>query len=357
MRVNDRIKVLRESFAAHEVDSLLISRTADAAYLSGFTGDGCLLILPEEVRILTDPRYTEQAEREAPGAIVTDAKGKLADVLFGLREKSGRFGFDSSHLTYNTFVEISEKLKTPLVPLKNPVSPLRASKDARELNLIKKSADIAQAAFTNLRETIRPGVTEKEIADELEYIMRKLGASAAAFPTIAASAANASLPHYSVSERRLESGDAVLIDWGAYSSGYASDTTRMLFLGEPTSEHCRIHTAVLEAQTVGLEALAPEKKAVEVDAAARNYLKETGYGDLFTHGLGHGVGMEIHEAPGLSPRSEDILKEGMVVTVEPGLYKPGWGGIRIEDMAVVTAGGHELITSLPRDIESSIAGG
>ncbi len=357
MRVNDRIKALRESFAGHEVDSMLISRSADAAYLSGFTGSGHLLVMQEEVQILTDPRYTEQAEREAPGAIVMDAKGKLIDVLFDLRKKSGRLGFDTSHLTYNTFIEISEKLETPLVPLKNPVSPLRAAKDARELNLIKKSADIAQAAFTNLRESIRPGVMEKEIADELEYIMRKLGASSAAFPTIAASAANSSLPHHSVSERCLESGDAVLIDWGAYSSGYASDTTRMLFLGEPTDEHCRIHEAVLEAQRVGLEALAPGRKAAEVDAAARNYLKEAGYGDLFTHGLGHGVGMEVHEAPNFSPRSKDVLKEGMVVTVEPGLYKPGWGGIRIEDMAVVTAAGHELITSLPRDIESSITGG
>ncbi len=355
--MNKRVKALKASFAGHGVDSMLISRPADTAYLSRFTGSGCLLVLPEEVRILTDSRYTEQAAEEAPGAVVTDTKGKFADVLFGFRKKAGRLGFDSSYLTYNAFMEISAKLKKDLVPLNNPVSPLRAIKDAQELNLIKKCADIAQAAFTNLRETIGPGVTEKEAADELEYIMRKLGASSAAFPTIVASAANASLPHFSVSQRRFKPYDAVLIDWGVCSSGYNSDTTRMLFLNEPTTEYQKLHAAVLEAHKLGLAALRPGRKAVEVDAAARDYLRNAGYDDLFAHGLGHGVGREIHEAPNLSPRSKDILKEGMVVTIEPGLYRPGWGGIRIEDMAVVTATGYQLITSLPRDLEASIAGG
>jgi Xaa-Pro aminopeptidase len=200
-------------------------------------------------------------------------------------------------------------------------------------------------------------MTEKEVADEIEHLLRRNGASKGAFPAIIGSAENASLPHHTVSERVIEKGDAVLIDMGAVLSGYASDLTRMVFLGEPDEEQRNVYDAVLEAQARGIAAAAAGRTGVDVDAAARDFLKDAGYGDLFGHGLGHGVGLDVHESPVLSPRSRDTLEAGMVVTFEPGVYRRGWGGIRVEDMGVITESGCDLLTGLPRDIESAIGGG
>lgn len=353
--MNSRIDRLRELFPENEVDSLLVSRPSDVTYLSGFTGeDGFLLILPVETILLIDFRYLEQAEGETSGITLREIKGKIVDLLPGLRGKLGRFGIDSSHLIYSIYAAISEKLGVKPHPVKNPVSALRAVKDTRELDLLRKSARTAQDVFLDLKGKVHPGMTEKDVADEIEYLLRKSGASSSSFPTIVASAANASLPHHTVSQRVIENGDAVLVDWGGYLSQYASDTTRMLFLGEPSREHREIYAAVLEAQSRAFNAFAPGKSGVEVDGAARNFLAERGYGNLFGHGLGHGVGLEVHELPRLSPLSEDVLEEGMVVTVEPGVYKREWGGIRIEDMVVVTDEGCDLITDLPRDIEAAV---
>lgn len=357
-RTENRLARLRDRFSGHGIDSLLISRPADVRYLTGFTGgEGQLAVFSDEALLFVDFRYTEQAEKEAPGVTVTEYRGRIEEPFADMTKRLGHLGFDSTFLTYRTFHEIREKTGLALTPCREPVSPLRAVKDAEEITMIKNSAEVAEKAFAGIRQNIRPGLTEKDVSDEIEYQMRKLGADAGSFPAIIASGINASAPHHTVSNRVIEAGDCVLIDWGASVSGYASDTTRILFLGEPTDEHRTVYAAVLEAQRRGLEALRDGRTGVEVDGAARTHLTDLGYGKCFGHGLGHGVGLEVHEPPRLSPRSEDVLEEGMVVTVEPAVYKRNWGGIRIEDLAVVTKDGHELLTSLPKDIDSAIAAG
>ncbi len=352
--MNRRLRKLVGTFAGHGVEGLLVSRPTDVTYLSGFTGeDASLLVLEEEAFLLVDFRYTERAERESSGVTVTEIRGKMTDTLSGLAGDAGRVGFDSSHLTHGVFGLLSEKLGAKLSPLKNPVSALRAVKDDGELALIQRSVKVAEESFLQLKKTLRSGMTEKDVADEVEHLLRRNGASRGAFPAIIGSAENASLPHHTVSDRVIEEGDAVLIDMGAVLSGYASDLTRMVFFGEPDEEQRKIYGAVLRAQSLGIESAAAGRTGVKVDAAARDFLKDAGYGGLFGHGLGHGVGLDVHESPVLAPRSRDTLETGMVVTFEPGVYRRGWGGIRIEDMGVITDSGCDLLTGLPRDIESA----
>jgi Xaa-Pro aminopeptidase len=353
--MNARLERLAGTFGEHGVQGMLISRPTDVRYLSGFTGEeGSLLALGGEAFLLVDFRYTERAEREVSGVTVTEFKGDPVKTLAGLAKGADRVGFDSSFLTYDAFSRAAEEMAVELVPLKNPVSGPRAVKDDGELALIRESVRIAQDSFLELRKIIRPGMSEKDVADETERLLRRNGADHGAFPAIVGSGENSSLPHHTVSDRVITEGDAVLVDMGASRQGYASDVTRMVFLADPTAEQRKVYASMLEAQTKGIEAAAAGKSGVEVDAAARDSLKAAGYGDLFGHGLGHGVGMDVHESPTLSPRSRNILEKGMVVTFEPGVYRRGWGGIRIEDMAVITADGCELLTNLPRDIESAV---
>jgi Xaa-Pro aminopeptidase len=355
--VNPRIRNLVGTFAAHGVAAILASRPTDVTYLSGFTGeDGFLLALEHEAFLLVDFRYTERAERESAGVTVTEFRGKVSETISGLAGNAGRIGFDSSHLTYGAFGRLSENLRAELVPVKSPVAGLRAVKDDEELTRIRASVKVAEESFLQLRKTMRPGMTEKDVADEVEHLLRRNGASRGAFPAIIGSAENASRPHHTVSDRVIERGDAVLIDMGAVLAGYASDLTRMVFFGEPDDEQRKVYEAVLRSQALGIEAAAAGRSGVDVDGAARGFLKDAGYGDLFGHGLGHGVGLDVHESPVLSPRSPDTLETGMVVTFEPGVYRRGWGGIRVEDMGVITESGCDLLTGLPRDIESAMAG-
>ena len=357
----DRIGRLKKKMAGDGLDAMIIAEPRNLRYISGFTGSaGYVIILLKtngDKFLLADPRYSEQAEREAPGFEVIqyerDPENAIADILNS--HALATVGFEKDALTYSEYERLSGKWKSAgftLKPVEDLVGQLRAVKEEEEIRAIRRAAALADQAFSAWLPTVRPGLEERELANELEYIMRKLGADFAAFPTIVASGARSSMPHASASRSRLARGDLLLIDFGATVDGYNSDMTRTLSLGPWGAEQRRAYSAVLEAQSLALREIAPERGAKEIDAAARDLIARRGFRDRFGHGLGHGVGLAVHEFPRLSPQSDDLLEPGMVVTVEPGIYLPGRFGVRVEDMVLVTSTGYELLTGTTREMIS-----
>jgi len=329
-------------------------------YLSGFTGDSSwLLVGRDHVWLVTDGRYTEQAAAEAPHCEIVRRTNSLAKTVAELSQRAGAatLGFSPDELTYAAYTTLAEALeKVELAPKKGLVENLRAIKDEDEIEAIRRAVRVADQAFATIRGQLSPGMTEREVANALEFEMRRLGARKGSFEIIVAARERSSLPHAYATDATIAPGDPVLIDWGAQVDLYCSDATRVLFLGAPTRKWREVYAAVLEAQKLATEALAPGVAAKEVDAVARRVLAEAGYGECFAHGLGHGVGLKVHEKPGLGEKSEDTIAEGMVVTVEPGVYIPGWGGVRLEDTVVVRRDGPEILTSVPKSLEEAILG-
>lgn len=338
----------------HELEALFITNPVSRRYLSGFTGSsGYLVITMDECLLFTDFRYREQAPAEAQGYRViehqADAAAVIADALRELGVK--HIGFEQHDVTYAAYQTYQEKFGIPLVATDKLVEQLRMVKDEQELELIQAACDLVDRTYEHLLTFIRPGMTEREVALELEFFMRANGADSPSFTTIVASGVRSSLPHGSASDKVLENGDFVTMDFGAYMNGYCSDITRTIVLGTLTDRHREIYETVLEAQMLTLEKIKPGMTGAEADAIARDYIASKGFGDYFGHGTGHGLGMEVHEEPRLARTGSVVLKPGMVVTVEPGIYIPGFGGVRIEDDIVITDNGMRRLTNSSKQLE------
>ena len=356
----DRRELIRAIMAKEDVEALLVASETNVSYLTGFSGDSTFLILTaERSLVVSDGRYDEQLRRECPDveAMIRPVEQKLPEAVAEAVDGLGirRLAFEA----YWTSVDWLEKFRTAAETVETRavvgwVEGLRAIKDDAEIAAIREAIGIAERAYRAIRDEIVPGRSEKQVADALEFRLRDLGAAGSSFPPIVAVGPNAALPHArpSASERIPENG-FVLLDWGANGPPYKSDLTRMLVLGSPTDKFLEVHGAVLEAQTRAIRAIRPGVRAESVYQEARSALEEHGLADKFTHGLGHGIGLNIHEAPSIGRDPEAVLQPGMVVTVEPGVYLPGWGGVRIEDDVLITEEGVEVLSSLPRDLEST----
>jgi len=340
--------------AARKLDALLVSFSANLRYLSGFTGsNGNLLVLPERAILFTDPRYQIQASQEV-SCDVRIAKGPLVDDIVAAiaRLRLKRIGYEPPRMTCDWFDSLHSRLpvKATLVPVRGWVEELRTIKSEEEIGLIRQSVETNSRAFEHAAARVRAGTKEQDFAAELEYRMRRLGAEKPAFETIVAGGTRSALPHAQPTEARLEAGGLVVVDMGALQDGYCSDMTRMLFLGSPTAKVKRLYRAVLEAQRAALNAVRSGVSTAHVDRAARRVLKGYGLEQAFIHSTGHGLGLEIHEPPRIGRRDQQRLQAGMAVTIEPGVYLEGFGGIRIEDTIVVTASGCEILTPTSKEL-------
>lgn len=348
----DRIRAL---MAERNLDALVISRPENRAYLSGFTGSTAwVLITAQGADLVTDFRYVEQAERESPAFQVVRATGAhyatLAELL--AKTEASTIGFEGDFITFDEYGLYRDAMGSrQLVAATGLVESLRLVKDQEEQRLMAHAAEIADRAFGRILKVIAPGVVERDVAVELEYQMKKLGADGISFDIIVASGVRSSLPHGRASTKVIEAGNLVTLDFGALYQGYCSDMTRTVMVGEPTPKQREIYEIVLEAQSRGVAACRAGMTGKELDDVCRNYIAEKGYGTAFGHGTGHGVGRQIHEDPRVNQRGErQVLQPGMVVTIEPGIYLPGWGGVRIEDMVVVTETGCERLSKSPKDL-------
>ncbi len=351
--MSTRLTRLRQRLEESELDGILVSTPENRRYLSGFTGSaGYLLITSTDAVLATDFRYVEQAGAQAPGFRVERIGGDLR-WFTKLAAEGGatHVGFESQHMTVSTHtafqkaVEEAESVGGPtLVPTSELVDKLRAFKDEEELRLLTKAIEISDQAIDQVAPTVEPGVTEEQVAWELEKAMRERGSESNAFDIIVGAGPNGALPHHRAGDKVIQRGEAVVIDMGATYQGYCSDLTRTIFVGEPDDTFCRVYDTVLSAQIAAEERVTAGMTGVEADAIARDLIAQAGYGDNFGHSLGHGVGLAVHEYPGVGPRSEEPLEDGMVFTIEPGIYLSGWGGVRIEDIVVLENGRARVIS-------------
>lgn len=343
----DKLQRLRQKLQENKLDAIIIASPINRRYISGFTGSAGVVIVSEnDARFITDFRYTEQAEAQLTGfQIVEHKQGMDAELRTQINEmKVSRVGFEKDHTTYGQYETYKNTLESELIPVSGLIEELRTIKSDEELDIMKKAAEIADDAFTHIQAFIKPGVKEIEIANELEFFMRRQGATSSSFDTIVASGYRSAMPHGVASNKVIQTGELVTLDYGALYNGYCSDITRTVAVGEVSDELRKIYDIVLEANMRGVKEIKAGMTGIEADAITRNYITEMGYGENFGHSTGHGLGMEVHEAPGLSHRSNQQLAPGMVVTVEPGIYVAGLGGCRIEDDIVITAEGNERLT-------------
>jgi Xaa-Pro aminopeptidase len=351
---NERVGKVREQLAARGADALLVTNAVNRRYLSGFTGtSGVLLIDGSRAALVTDFRYREQAGKQAAGFAVVEHGPELYETVKRLLVEWGvsRLLFEDRDVTFAAYQDIRDKLNpAELIPAGELVETLRMVKDERELAVMREAADLADRAFEHILPYIRPGATEASIALELEFYMRRNGASGPSFDTIVASGERSAMPHGVASDRVIGKGEFVTLDFGAYYKGYCSDITRTVVVGKPSDKQREIYAIVLEAQQAALDRLAPGMTGKQGDALTRDVITRYGYGEYFGHGTGHGFGMEIHEAPRLSRTCDTVLTPGMTVTVEPGIYLPGFGGVRIEDDVVITDTGIEILTRSPKEL-------
>jgi Xaa-Pro aminopeptidase len=345
---------LADALTARGAGALLVSAAPNVRYLTGFTGDNAmLLVLPRQTFLFTDPRYSIQAAQQV-SCLVKTCKGPLVDGVAAAVRKLGavRIAYEPARMTCAAFDALQARLpmKASLEPQHGLVEELRMVKSAAEMALIRRSVDLNSRAFELAVRRVRPGMTERDLAAEIEYRMRRLGAEKPSFETIVAGGRRSALPHAQPTAAPLRTGQLVVIDMGAFVDGYASDMTRMLFLGTPGARVKRVYAAVLEAQLAGIDAVRAGVPACSVDAAARRVLRAHGFERAFVHSTGHGLGLEIHEPPRLGKRDKTILQPGMAVTIEPGVYIENFGGIRIEDTVEVTATGCDVLTPTPKDL-------
>ena len=346
-----RVDKLRQVMAERELEAMLISRAENMRYISEYTGgDGHTLVTERGQWIITDSRYYEQVARQAPEFELVKMNEGFAKLLPQLVADIGlrRVGFESAFVTHDQHSEWSKAAEgVEWVPTKHLVLALRSLKDESELAAIREAVAIGDAAIERLMGTIQPGMTEKEVAWALEVDLRSHGAEAVSFPIIVGSGPNGAMPHAVVSDKVIQAGEPIVIDMGCVVDGYCSDMTRTFSVGAPDDldEYLKVWNIVLEAQTQGRDAIRAGVIGRDANAVAKQVIGEAGYGAHFGHGLGHGVGLAIHELPRVGALSEDVLKPGAVVTVEPGVYLEGRWGVRIEDMGVVTQEGIEILTS------------
>ncbi|WP_042355084.1 M24 family metallopeptidase [Bacillus rubiinfantis] len=349
----EKLKKLRTAFTEHGVDGVLITSPYNRRYISNFTGTaGVVLISADKALFITDFRYIEQASKQCTGFEIIKISETIPKEIAAQVKNLGikKLGFEEEYVTYSSFKEFEKEVKAELVPLSGVIEKLRLIKSDAEIKILKEAADIADAAFKHIIEFIRPGKTELEVSNELEFFMRKAGATSSSFDTIVASGVRSALPHGVASDKVIESGDMVTMDYGAYYKGYVSDITRTVAVGEPDSQLKEIYQIVLDAQLRGMDGFKPGMTGKEADALTRDYITEKGYGDYFGHSTGHGIGLEVHEGPALSMKSDIVLQPGMVVTCEPGIYVPGLGGVRIEDDTLITNDHNEALTHSTKEL-------
>jgi len=355
-RRSQALKLLRKPGA----EAILVTNFTNVTYLTGFTGDDSFLLLgAHDAIVISDSRYETQLEDECPELKVrirnqgTKMLDSVADVVRSANVR--RLGVEADSMTLAVFQQIGGKLpKTSVVPTTGLVESLREIKDKEEVAEIVEAARYAEKAFAVLRATLRGEQSEKEVADDLEHQLRLFGAKGSSFPPIVAVGAQAALPHARPTLRRIDSADFVLVDWGANARLYKSDLTRVLVRGKISPKLERVYGLVLAAQERAIAAIRPGVTGAEVDAVARKVITDAGFGRQFGHGLGHGIGLDIHEGPRLSSVNDQPLRAGMVVTVEPGIYLPGWGGVRIEDDVLVTKTGCELLTHCGKTLADAV---
>lgn len=345
-----------------DADAFLISDPTNVSYLTGFSGESsCLVLSRERALLVSDARFTTQIAEECPGleAVIRAVDQTIYQAVNATIEALGvrSVEFESGQMTVaelETFRKLAGTVNWK--PGHDRVEKLRVIKDAGEVAAIRAAIDIAERAFATFRRALRPTDREKDLADTLELDIRRAGGRCSSFPSIIAAGDRAALPHAPPTERAIGSAELLLVDWGASGAFYQSDLTRVLATRTITPQFERIYNIVLEAQARAIQAIRPAVKARDVDSAARSWISDAGFGDKFGHGLGHGIGLRVHEAPSVRQNSDAVLEAGMVVTVEPGIYLPGWGGIRIEDDVLVTPDGAEILTGVPKDLATVTLG-
>jgi Xaa-Pro aminopeptidase len=363
-----RHQAVRSAMKALKLDGILLTHAPDLAYLTNFTSsDAVGLITEKDFRLATDFRYLEQADKDAGWLKVHVREAKMSDVLAKVfsETKVKRVGFEANFTTVGQIDAIQIALKgkdgagigspvnVELVPLDNVMVNLRKVKDDHEIDLVRKSIGIAEEAFTAIRDEIKVGQSESYLAGLLEFEMRSRGASGASFPAIVAAGSNSSLPHYRPQETLVQADQPLLFDWGCIHKGYCSDLTRTFMMGRVSPRMKKIYQVVLEAQLAVIAFLRPGVTTQQADTVGRDLIEKAGFGREFGHGTGHGIGREIHELPSLRKiGGDDELRPGMIVTVEPGIYLPGEGGVRIEDDVLITHSGCEVLSSLDKSLES-----
>lgn len=351
--LKNRLATARSHLESQKLDALLFTNMSNIRYLSGFTGsDAALLVFSDDACFLTDSRYSYQASKEVSDLhrIIYREKGpEIASVLSARFSK--RVGFEAEAMTVAARDSLAELLpEAEFVPIGGELQSLRVRKDEEEVALLALSAEIASSALIGILDKIEPGKSERDIALELEFAMRKGGADNMAFDVIVASGERGALPHGKASSKIIRSGELVTIDFGGVCNGFNSDETVTVAVGEPDGRQRDIYMIVKDAHDLAIDSIKPGMTCKELDGKARNYIAAKGFGEYFGHGLGHGVGLDIHEKPSISFRSDAVIEEGMVFTVEPGIYIPGWGGVRIEDTVCVINDGCKVLTKVEKEL-------
>lgn len=359
MNAEARLAALRRRLIEEEVGAALISLPANMRYLTGFEGvfdegiNAAVVLTPEVARFYTDARYIEAtgtASAGTPWVVRLQKESLYVELCQELKEQGiGSLAIESS-VQYGRFRFISEQFEGNVLVVDHWVEDLRRTKEAVEIEACARAAELTDAAFDHVLGVIRPGMREIDVALALEVYMRSHGSEGLAFPPIVASGPNSSRPHAGVTDRVIGMGELLKMDFGARVDGYCADLTRTVVVGSATDEMRRMYDAVLAANEAALAVVRPGAAAADVDRVARSLLEGRGFGDNFTHGLGHGVGLVVHEAPTVGPRSRDTLRVGNVVTIEPGVYVPGFGGVRIEDLVAVEDGGCRLLSHAPKHL-------
>ena len=347
-----KINKLREVMNEKGLEAVVILSPYNRRYLSGFTGtSGSLLITQDKSLLITDFRYIQQANDQAQDFEVINQEGPMLSKINDLI-KEGQYknvGVESHLITYNEYQALNTDA-VELSSIESVIETIRMVKDEFEIKQIQKAADIVDETYEHILKWVKPGMTENEVNNEMEMFMRSKGATCSSFDTIVASGHRGALPHGVASNKVIEEGDMITLDFGALYEGYVSDVTRTFAIGEPKEEMKKIYNIVLEAQLAALEQIKPGMTGKEADTIARDIIKSYGYGEQFGHSLGHGIGLEVHEGPALSQKSDIVLEENMYITLEPGIYVDGLGGVRIEDDVLVTKNGLQRFTKSSKDL-------
>lgn len=348
-----RVKNVQSVLTDKGIEALLVTNMYNVRYLANFTGTtGLVFITQNDAYFVTDFRYTDQAAEEAKGFEIVKNTGSIYQEVANIakKEKIGKIGFEAENITFSTYETINKMLPSELVPVKGIVEKLREVKTEDEIVLIKKAIEITEKAYDYILGFVKPGVTEIQVANELDFYMREEGASGISFDTIVASGVRSAMPHGVASSKEIEEGDMVTIDFGCYYEGYVSDMTRTFAVGDPGSQLKEIYEIVYQANKKVNEQAKAGMTGAELDAVARDYITEHGYGEEFGHTTGHGIGLEVHEGPAISFRNENKLVVNNVITNEPGIYVSGLGGVRIEDDLVIKENGNEVLMTTPKEL-------
>ncbi|GEK36492.1 M24 family metallopeptidase [Enterococcus thailandicus] len=348
-----RVEKLRKKMQEENLDSFLVTSPYNLRYLTNFTGTtGLAVITLDKAFFITDFRYTEQAANQAQGFEIIKNVGPIFDEVADLvkRENLNALAFEETTVSFLEYSVLEEIINAELIPVSGMIEELREVKDEEEIAIIEKACSIADMAYDHILKMIRPGMTEIEVANQVDFYMRSLGATSVSFDTIVASGLRSAMPHGVASEKVIEQGDLITLDFGCYYQGYVSDMTRTFAIGDPGEKLKEIYQIVLDAQLAVLDAAKPGLTGIQLDAVARDYITKYGYGEAFGHSTGHGIGLEIHEGPNVSSRAEKQFVPGNVITDEPGIYLPGIGGVRIEDDLLITKEGNRVLTHSPKEL-------